>query len=93
MMSDKKTYRGARIRISEELIMSALAIPEDAMIYDICRVPGPPGIFEFTILHQDLPEAVKAEGGEFPLYKPEITTNHDRKPSTWLSFEWGKPYE
>ena len=78
-----------RFDIYGELIREALALPSNATIVRILAHPTKQGVFSFVIDWDDFPET---EPGEIvPLYSPIITADYDKKPSTWLTIDFGKP--
>lgn len=79
--------RMARFCVPMELIRDALAIPDGTTICDIVRHDDYPDVFIFYVEHPDLPEL--AEGAMLPEVAPVISADYDRKPSTWLSWDWG----
>ena len=65
------------------------AVPDGALIYNIVRHTHLPDTFVFYVEHPDLPEL---QEGETPLeIEPRLTADYERKPSTWLTWDWNLP--
>lgn len=64
-------YRIARFAISPELIIDALHMPKETLIYDIRRHPVFLDTLEIVVIHKDLPE-VKI-GHAIPEITPQLT--------------------
>ncbi len=78
-----------QFQVSADLIKEALAMPGDTQIYNIIRHDYNPDVFVFFVEHPDFGEILEASAP--PELSPIITADYDKKPSTWLTFEWGKP--
>ena len=78
--------RMVKFRVASEFIRDALALPEDTQIRNIVRHDYQPKTFVFYVEHPDLDEA----GDVIPEVIPVFTVDYDKKPSTWLTFDWGK---
>lgn len=77
----------ARFKISAQVLIQALAMPEGTSIYNIKRDDYWPDTFEFIVEHPDLPEIV--EGGYPKQIDPSIKIEPDKTPETWVTFDWG----
>lgn len=80
--------RLAQFDIAEELIKQALAMPDDAEIYNIVRHGYRPGTFVFVVEHPDFDELI--EGEMPPSITPTIEADYEKRPATWLTFSWGE---
>jgi|WetSurMetagenome_2_1015567.scaffolds.fasta_scaffold52663_2 hypothetical protein len=78
--------RIANIEVSEELIEQAFALPEGSRIENISRSSLRTGVFVFTIEHPDLPEV--EEGNAIPQITPLLTADYEKRPATWITFDW-----
>lgn len=76
-----------KFHVTGELLRTALAIPDSANIYNIVRHDFVPDEFVFYVEHPDLPEL--KEGESPAMLYPKITVDHDKKPETWATFDWG----
>ncbi len=83
-MANKK--RGTFL-VSGELIKEALALPDGTVIVAIQVESLYSYQFRFLVSHDDLPEV--SEGVRATELTPKFTTDYDKKPDTWLSFDWG----
>jgi hypothetical protein len=81
------TKRGAIINLSYELLVDALAMPEGTVVYNVSMHPKRNGCIRLVVLHEDLP--VVNYGEELPEISPTIEADYKKKPSTWLTFNWG----
>jgi len=72
--------------VSSDLIRDALAIPEEATIYDIHQSEQRVGSYTFYVVHPDLPEI--GAGDVVPEVSPIIRADYDKKPSVWLTWDW-----
>lgn len=79
----------AVIQVSEELIREALAMPDGAEIVDIRRSNERFGQYEMLVDHPDLPAV--AELGIIPLVTPTLTADFEKRPATWLTWDWDLP--
>jgi hypothetical protein len=78
-----------RVNISSELIRESLAMPEHATIKRIYTHPTMLDVFVFVIDCDDFQET---ESGEIiPEYTPIVTADYDKKPSKWLTLDFGDP--
>lgn len=78
----------AQFKVSAELIKQSLAMPDDAQIYNITRYEHSPNVFTFFVEHPDFKEI--EESSSVPEISPIIEVNYEKRPSTWLTFNWGK---
>lgn len=79
----------AYFRVSADLIAGALAFPEGTKLVDIQRDPLYGDAFTFLVEHEDLPEV--AAGEKTTELSPTHTIDYDKRPSTWIEFDWGIP--
>ena len=80
----------AKFFVSAELIEQSLAMPDGAKILDISRarstiVGG--NEFLFVVESDELPER---DGDDIPQITPQLTADYEKRPATWLTFEWNK---
>lgn len=77
----------AQFNVSSDLIRSVFAIPEGTTILDIVQRKDNPGVFVFVVEHPDLlPETPETAA---PLeISPVIRANHEKRPETWLTFDF-----
>jgi hypothetical protein len=88
MMNDEyMTRRIVQFKVSEELILQALAMPEHTSIQKIARHNC--NTFTFFVEHPELPELL--EGNEPIEISPIIHADHEKRPATWLTFDWNLP--
>jgi len=78
---------GGMIHITSELIADALAMPDGTLISNISKHPTIKNVFIFIVEHDDLP--VVKPGDSYPLLSPSIRADYEKKPATWLTFDWG----
>lgn len=76
-----------RIKISVELLADAFAMPEGTGIHRAELVDYGRSL-ELLVSHDEFSGLLAGETP--PLIMPVITANYDKKPSTWLTFEWGE---
>lgn len=79
--------RIARVRVSMQLFLDALAFPEGARVRACVGERAGLGDIDLFIEHDDLPEV--PEGQEIPLRVPVITTE-EPPPSDFFTFDWGE---
>lgn len=80
-----------RMKVSGEFIRQALSIPDGATIYNIGLHEICPDVFWFLVEHPDLPEVLE---GQLPIeVSPLITADYEKRPDTWLTFDWGLEVE
>lgn len=76
----------AQFQVSAQLIKEALAMPKKTKIHNIVRHDYNSNVFVFFVEHPDFDEI---EDGEVP---PELTpiieADYEKRPSTWLTFNW-----
>ena len=82
------TRKMVQFQVAVELIRDALAMPDDARIYNIVRHDYNPNTFIFYVEHPDFDEV--NEGAMPPEITPIIEADYKKKPSTWLTFSWRK---
>jgi hypothetical protein len=84
---DVKAMRVARITVSEELLRDALAMPENSKIVwaDWSRKHR---AVVLEVTSPDLPEWQLVDGGTPPEVVPIFRTDYDKRPSTWITFDW-----
>ena len=85
-MSDKHT---ARISISTDLLLQALAFPEDTEIMACIGDRAYLGIIDIIVESADLPTV--EPGNPIPLLTPTLTADYDKRPATWIKFNWNLP--
>ncbi len=78
-----------RFNVTSQLILQALAIPESAKIYDIVRDWKHPDQFIFMVESDELPEV--QECAEPVEISPIIHCDPEKRPSTWMTFDWNLP--
>jgi len=76
-----------QFQVSAELIKEALAMPAAAQIYNITRHEYSPDVFVFLVEHPDFEEI--AEASAPPEVTPIIEADYEKRPSTWITFNWG----
>jgi hypothetical protein len=76
----------ARFRVSAQIIMDSLAMPEGSKLRAIVQDEFHPNVFVFYVEHPDLPEEV--EGMPPVEIMPIVKADYERRPSMWLTFEW-----
>jgi hypothetical protein len=81
----------AKIDITSELILQALAFPDGTTIYDIYPNGKIPNVFTFLVEHPDLPELTGE--GSIPQIKPIFTADYTKRPSTWITCNWNMENE
>ena len=81
--------RMVRFQVSAQLISQALAMPDGSTIHNIVRHDFNSDVFIFYVEHPDLPEL--PEGGMPLEITPIIKADYDKRPSTWLTFDWNTP--
>jgi hypothetical protein len=79
--------RMVRFRVTGAFIAQALAMPEGTTLYNIVPHESSPNEFVFYVEHPDLPEL--AEGAMPPEIMPTLKADYDRRPATWIKFDWG----
>ncbi len=80
----------ARIVVSTEIILDALAFPKGAKVKACMGERAPLGEIELFVEHDDLPDV--AQGHEIPQRVPTITTTGE-PPAAFFAFDWGKEVE
>ena len=79
--------RIVQFKVTEELILQALAMPEGTTIQKIERYNC--NTFTLFVEHPDLPELL--EGAEPIQILPLIHADGSKRPDTWLTFDWNLP--
>ena len=81
--------RVVRFDVNASIIREALGLPSETKIIDI-RLNGVLGeTFSFVVSHPDL--NVVEEGEEIPEMRPVWVADYEKRPATWLTFNWGQP--
>ena len=81
-----KMRRGI-IEVDYETIVNCLAMPEGTKII---RTTDKTNDSLLLLLESaDLPEIEKREGIPYPAYQPIVTADYDKRPSVWLTWDWG----
>lgn len=75
-----------KFKVSMALLRNALAMPDYAVIYNIIRESAD-NVFTFYVEHSDLPAVPLSE--PTPEVTPVFTADYDKRPSTWIEFDWG----
>lgn len=79
----------ARIRISGELIIAALCMPEGTILDHIERERMYlSDDYIFYVSHPDLNEV--PEGGKIPIISPIYTINEGAKPAKYIVWDWNQ---
>lgn len=68
--------------VSEELIRTSLALPDDMRIVNIERA-STPGVFVFHVEHPALPDI--AEGADSQFVDLTFEADYTKKPATWIT--------
>lgn len=76
--------RCAKIQVSSDLMRDVLAMPDGSVIYGASWNPYIRAV-ELFVTSPDLP---LVKEGEVPEITPIFTADYDKKPSTWLEFDW-----
>ena len=76
--------KGAKFRVSGQLIADALAMPKGTEIRYIAKENPFADVFTFYVSHEDLPET--SEAGEPQEISPRI--EQVATPRDWLKFIW-----
>ena len=78
-----------RFRVSGELLRECLAMPDEVKIIRVQADPIRADTFEFVVDYEGFSEC--KPGLVIPEYSPVITVDYDKKPSSWLTFDFGDP--
>lgn len=81
------TRRIVSFEVSTDLIREALAMPKETDIRNIVRHAYRPDVFVFYVEHPDFAEVENAVAP--PEISPIIHADYEKRPSTWLTFDFG----
>ncbi len=62
-------------------------MPEGSVIRAIVQSETIPGMYVMLVEHPDLPEV--REGETVPETIPTLTADYEKRPATWLTWDWG----
>lgn len=83
--SERKEKGRAIVEITPELVLLALAFPEDTKTLYV-RWDPERHVLRFVMESFDLPEWVL--GNPLPVVRPILTYDYDNRPATWMEFDW-----
>lgn len=79
----------ARIKVSGQLLIDVLGMPEETLIFNIRRDDFLPDVFELIVEHPELPEI--AEGGHVPEIEPIVRTLEEKQEVWKTEWDWNLP--